>query len=70
MVDLTEPRLIAIAGVVNDPSITWKVKRALLSHSRLSQEAIEELVPAESCPPHSWDDERCRKCGTKDWMTG
>jgi hypothetical protein len=38
-----------VLKILNDPSITWKVRRALLRlKTDLTEDAIEELVPSES----------------------
>lgn len=43
---MTEDLQLEIAKILNEPGMTWKVRRALLIHKLgLSEETARELVP-------------------------
>ena len=54
---MTPPKLSEILKIVNEPGMTWKVRRALLRAKGLSDADIEALVPAppKDMPWHPGD---------------
>lgn len=43
--DATEVRLMEVVRIMNDPGMTWKVRRALLREMKISEDVIVELIP-------------------------